>query len=141
MSAEDKIFLQCIKEGSKLRVRVISPGYNNEANCQFPRNIRVEGRTYSTFISNLSFSERSGKFFYRVSSKYINIESKLVDKIYENIDSECIICMDNTYEVILVPCGHYCLCKECATKLKLSHSNCPLCRKKINMFVTRDMLL
>jgi hypothetical protein len=152
---EKLIYLKCVSAGKKLHVRVISPGYNHEANCQFPRNIRQEGKTYSAPLCNLSFSQMRGKFFYRVSknnikiiednSKIINsVESKeckiSIKQIYENVDADCIICMDNKYEVVLVPCGHYCLCKECANQLQKSKSNCPLCRQKINMFVTRDML-
>jgi len=40
------VILECVKEGAKLRVRVVSPGYNKSFNCQFPRNIRVEGARY-----------------------------------------------------------------------------------------------
>lgn len=152
---ENLIYLKCVTDGKKLRVRVISPGYNREANCQFPRNIRQEGTTYSAPLSNLSFSQMRGKFFYRVSKYNIkiiednsniinNIESKeckiSIKQIYENVDTDCIVCMDKKYEVVLVPCGHYCLCKECATHLQKLKSNCPLCRQKINMFATRDML-
>jgi hypothetical protein len=97
-----------------------------------------------------------GKFFYRVPKNDIKIieddsininsivdnkECKIsINKIYENVDTDCIVCMDKKYEVVLVPCGHYCLCKECAQHLQKSKSNCPLCRQKINMFATRDML-
>ena len=29
---DNKVYLECIKEGKKLRVKIISPGYNNNAN-------------------------------------------------------------------------------------------------------------
>lgn len=35
--------LKCVKEGSKLRIKIISDGYLNSANCQFPRALRVMG--------------------------------------------------------------------------------------------------
>lgn len=38
--------LHCIKEGGKLRVRVLSDGYEKGWNVQFPKNLRVEGATY-----------------------------------------------------------------------------------------------
>jgi len=40
----DIVYLQCVKVKNKLRVRITTPGYKNDANCQFPRAIRVEGR-------------------------------------------------------------------------------------------------
>jgi len=37
------ILVQCVKEGSKLRARVVSDGYNPDLNMRFPRDIREEG--------------------------------------------------------------------------------------------------
>ena len=45
--------LKCIKEGSKLRVRILSPGYLANANCQFPRDIRIEGLRYKVNYPDL----------------------------------------------------------------------------------------
>ena len=45
--SDQQVYLECVREKSKLRVRIISPGYYSDANCQFPRAIRVEGRKYS----------------------------------------------------------------------------------------------
>lgn len=40
------VLVQCVKEGSKLRARVVSDGYNPDYNIRFPRNIRAEGVLY-----------------------------------------------------------------------------------------------
>lgn len=37
---------------------------------------------------------------------------------------ECVVCMDATKSVILIPCWHYCLCEGCADEVK----SCPICR-------------
>jgi outer membrane protein assembly factor BamB len=37
---------ECVPEGSKVRVRVVSPGYNPGWNVQFPRNLREAGARY-----------------------------------------------------------------------------------------------
>lgn len=42
----DGVLVQCVKEGKKLRVRVVSDGYNPNYNIRFPRNIREEGILY-----------------------------------------------------------------------------------------------
>jgi predicted DNA-binding WGR domain protein len=44
--AKEGVLVECYKEGGKLRVRVLSPGYKKTYNCQFPRNIREEGARY-----------------------------------------------------------------------------------------------
>ncbi|WP_009633873.1 vWA domain-containing protein [Synechocystis sp. PCC 7509] len=45
-STDSGVVLECQREGGKLRVRVVSDGYNPDFNVQFPRNIRQEGVTY-----------------------------------------------------------------------------------------------
>lgn len=43
---KDGVLLKCVREAGKLRVRVISDGYNSDFNVQFPRSIREDGVTY-----------------------------------------------------------------------------------------------
>jgi hypothetical protein len=56
------VIVECIKDGSKIRARVISPGFKKTYNCQFPRNIREAG---AKFIVD-EVREVSGGGFYRV---------------------------------------------------------------------------
>jgi len=81
---DELVYLKCVKEGSKLRIKIISPGFHHSANCQFPKNIRVENRKYSVPLHAISFAEGPNhKFFYRVSKSYIKIEN---DELIIDID-------------------------------------------------------
>jgi Ca-activated chloride channel homolog len=40
------VLIQCVKDGSKLRARVVSDGYESTWNMRFPRSIREEGTLY-----------------------------------------------------------------------------------------------
>jgi Ca-activated chloride channel family protein len=42
----DGVLVQCVKEGSKLRARVVSDAYEPDWNMRFPRSIREEGMLY-----------------------------------------------------------------------------------------------
>jgi Ca-activated chloride channel family protein len=42
----DGVLVQCVKDGSKLRARVVSDGYEPDWNMRFPRSIREEGMLY-----------------------------------------------------------------------------------------------
>lgn len=42
----DGVLVQCLKDGKKLRVRVVSDAYNPDWNMRFPRSIREEGVMY-----------------------------------------------------------------------------------------------
>jgi len=146
--------LRCVKEGNKLRMKVITPGYISAANCQFPRDIRVNGCEYEVPKDDIVLTETKGNFFYKVKTKKNNIVihnqvttilqpnndhlKKL--KIYGDDTSECCICMCEDNEeiifVIFAPCGHYCCCNQCAVSLK----TCPLCRANINQLVRKEQL-
>uniref|UniRef100_A0A182NIM5 RING-type E3 ubiquitin transferase n=1 Tax=Anopheles dirus TaxID=7168 RepID=A0A182NIM5_9DIPT len=43
-------------------------------------------------------------------------------------DQLCVVCIVNPKEVICLPCGHVCLCENCAQKISL---HCPVCRTVI----------
>ncbi len=62
--AGDGILVQCVRLGGKLRIKVISEGYDPNLNVQFPRSIREEGITYLvdeiTLSANQSFYRASG---------------------------------------------------------------------------------
>ncbi|MDJ0687686.1 MAG: VWA domain-containing protein [Xenococcaceae cyanobacterium MO_188.B32] len=63
--AGDGIVLKCEKIKAKLRIRVISDGYNPDLNVQFPRSIREEGVTY--VVDELILSAKGN--FYRTSGE------------------------------------------------------------------------
>ncbi len=56
------IELHCVREGGKLRIKVLSDGYDTTKNIQFPRAIRAEGARY--VVEGLELS--SDSTFYRV---------------------------------------------------------------------------
>lgn len=145
------VTLKCIKEGSRLRVRITSPGYYHDANCQFPRDIRLVGRSYECPASDVTLAKGPrGKYFYRINKKGIKVldsekpSEKVSLKVYGDDDSdECLICMDQTKDVVFAPCGHFCSCGGCAqlllatTSSSTSSSTCPLCRTAISVVVER----
>mmetsp|Transcript_30415 Transcript_30415/g.72910 ORF Transcript_30415/g.72910 Transcript_30415/m.72910 type:complete len:553 (-) Transcript_30415:25-1683(-) len=61
-SADGKIVVECVKEAGKIRVRVISPGYNSSFNCQFPKAIREASAKFVVDSVELA----GGGDFYRV---------------------------------------------------------------------------
>ncbi|XP_066595763.1 mitochondrial E3 ubiquitin protein ligase 1 [Prorops nasuta] len=43
-------------------------------------------------------------------------------------DQICVVCHTNPREIILLPCGHVCICEDCSDDIK---SSCPVCRGSI----------
>lgn len=137
----DKVYLKCMKIGQKLRVRIISDGYNKNSNCQFPRNLRIEDRIFTVSPSSIILASSRNTHFYRIG-KPITIENEeviLPQYIYTDDDPDCIVCLTNVKEVIFVPCGHFNTCSDC--NLKLVKRNCPICRQTIINTITPDMMI
>ncbi len=140
-----EVRFRCVQEGRKLRVRIVTPGYNLEANCQFPRDIRAPGKEFVAPASAVKFPERRGKFFYSVDKKQIK-EAQVattLTAIYESCD--CVICYSEAPTIVLAPCGHFCLCDDCSVQLMVQKPGmpapkCPMCRAAITQRVTRDQI-
>ncbi|XP_011687509.1 PREDICTED: mitochondrial ubiquitin ligase activator of NFKB 1 [Wasmannia auropunctata] len=43
-------------------------------------------------------------------------------------DQICVVCKTNAREIILLPCGHVCICEDCSVSI---NNNCPVCRTQI----------
>ena len=43
----------------------------------------------------------------------------------------CVICLEQEYNAVFVPCGHMCCCMNCSSHV----TNCPLCRRRIDQAV------
>ncbi|WAQ97338.1 RN157-like protein [Mya arenaria] len=65
------------------------------------------------------------------------IENKNNDKVkdddgeedeLEDSGAECVICMSDMRDTLILPCRHLCLCSTCAESLRYQASNCPICR-------------
>ncbi|XP_050440500.1 E3 ubiquitin-protein ligase MGRN1 isoform X2 [Adelges cooleyi] len=50
------------------------------------------------------------------------------DEELEDGSSECVICMSDMRDTLILPCRHLCLCQSCADSLRYQANNCPICR-------------
>jgi Zinc finger, C3HC4 type (RING finger) len=139
------VALQCISQGGKLRVRITSPGYLRDANCQFPKDLRAEGRTYECDESCISLSGSGKKYFYRVKKNGISVTAEgalpiveLPNHIFTDDSPECSICFEEPKALIFVPCGHYSICGGC--NKNLVRRVCPICRSPIKSIITPDQV-
>jgi hypothetical protein len=144
----DEIRLRCVKEGAKLRIKILSPGYSHSANCQFPKDMREAGKEYLVPRDDVKMSQMKGKFFYRIGKKNIKVAHDRVEidnkadlknlKVYRDEEStDCAICMESGLElVIMYPCGHMYACEKCSKACK----SCPICRGKIEQWVKQEDL-
>ena len=53
----------------------------------------------------------------------------------EGVDLDCVVCLDAKKDHVCMPCGHVCMCAECAASVVKSRGkdgNCPMCHKKVD---------
>ncbi|UQA55765.1 WGR domain-containing protein [Polyangium aurulentum] len=65
------VVVECYAQGGKLRVRVVSPGFDKKRNCQFPRDIREAGARF--VVDEVRESTSGG--FYRALGKIRRLEA------------------------------------------------------------------
>ncbi|KAI4460701.1 mahogunin [Holotrichia oblita] len=53
---------------------------------------------------------------------------KAADDDNEDNGSECVVCMSEVRDTLILPCRHLCLCNSCANTLRYQANNCPICR-------------
>ena len=68
----------------------------------------------------------------------LNTEAaQLIINIESNVQRLCVVCQDREKSVILMPCRHMCLCRECSNHSTLN--SCPKCRsiiaRRISVFI------
>ena len=51
-----------------------------------------------------------------------------------NESQECVVCLNNPREVVLLNCGHICLCIDCVEALP-QPMRCPVCRQTVERFL------
>ncbi|EFN81444.1 E3 ubiquitin ligase RNF157 [Harpegnathos saltator] len=57
-----------------------------------------------------------------------NAKQQGSDEDTEDNGSECVICMCDVRDTLILPCRHLCLCNGCADSLRYQANNCPICR-------------
>lgn len=133
--------------------------YDNTYNCQFPRDIRQEGRFYEIGKDDLTLAVTGSTPFYRINKRNIRIvnrdgrtavpvETKKAVKGKKKVESlpqpqlavvpdqifevnECVICMSCVPNIIFLPCAHLCSCGDCFKMMQSKGNDCPMCRRRI----------
>ena len=160
MAAAGLVEFECVAEGSRLRVRIVTPGYAPGANCQFPRAIRAAGARFVAEAAAVHVAQSRGRYFYRVTPGAIRVLAGappgVADgappglaarpaAIFADDDPTCSVCLDAPKSLVFIPCGHYHTCADCFAGMQRSAGapltlRCPICRQQVAAAVDRALL-
>lgn len=71
-------------------------------------------------------------WFYKFYKNYIAELNYRRLEIENNVEDSCIVCLDKPRDIVVIPCGHICICSSC---VQLVNNKCPICRMKIDRVV------
>jgi len=63
------------------------------------------------------------------------MSSTVTTKSVTSNSKECVICLSDDRDTIVVPCGHMCICSRCASTMVRQRDRCPLCRQKVSCYI------
>ncbi|XP_038633244.1 E3 ubiquitin ligase RNF157 isoform X2 [Scyliorhinus canicula] len=65
---------------------------------------------------------------YGIENKYNCPQPKGADDEHSDNSAECVVCLSDVRDTLILPCRHLCLCNACADTLRYQANNCPICR-------------
>ncbi|XP_069180631.1 probable E3 ubiquitin-protein ligase MGRN1 isoform X4 [Procambarus clarkii] len=77
------------------------------------------------FVDGLSYLLQE---IYGIENKNADNCKVSTEEDIEDNGAECVICMCNLRDTLILPCRHLCLCNCCADSLRYQANNCPICR-------------
>lgn len=57
------------------------------------------------------------------------------EAIDENPEKECLICLTEDKDTLIMPCAHLCVCENCGKELVKAKHTCPICRGNISSLI------
>lgn len=87
----------------------------------FKQKMFIDGLYY--LLQEIYGIENKNVTTLKSGEQYISPEDDIDDN-----GSECVICMSDSRDTLILPCRHLCLCNACADSLRYQANNCPICR-------------
>ena len=75
------------------------------------------------------------QFIQDVRQLRLQAERRREEEANNETENTCIVCLANPREIVLLDCGHLCLCADCVTQLP-EPMLCPICRQSVERYVT-----
>ncbi|CAC5388666.1 unnamed protein product [Mytilus coruscus] len=112
-----RAYQSCLETNSGLRSVDINQLTNRLLDLTVVENQYAEETTQQrqdVHVCDQSLEDRTPSYIHRIEQEVHQLRATLM----------CKICMDNSANVVIMPCGHFTSCLQCSSAL----TNCPQCR-------------
>ncbi|KAH0908021.1 hypothetical protein HID58_039848 [Brassica napus] len=91
-------------------------------------------------ITQVTYVKEDGEIKPSVIKQFISVNGTryelqdiygIGDAVDENARKECVICLSEPRDVLVLPCRHMCMCVGCAKELRFQTNLCPVCRQPV----------
>nr|VDC84586.1 unnamed protein product [Brassica rapa] len=107
--------------------------------CIYPLAVKMEaaaapeeGKSTNAQITQLTFVKEKGEVKIRVVKQLLWVNGaryELQDIYGTDQGKECVVCLSEPRDTIVLPCRHMCMCSGCAKALRFQKNECPVCRQ------------
>lgn len=63
-----------------------------------------------------------------MDSEYICYDIYGIEQTSIENPEECVVCLTELRDTVVIPCRHLCICHSCAQVLRYQSNKCPICR-------------
>jgi hypothetical protein len=121
---DQKLTVKMILQLKTLDVKVIERLFNVCFDFLIALILQIDGVQYS--LHDIYGFASKGE-----NSDPNNANEGSQDNIEEAVETspDCVICLSEEKNTVVLPCRHMCLCDSCADVLKSQNNKCPICRQ------------
>ena len=116
--------------------------YKNEIQKEVSLRLLTENFTFNLIQVSSTYFTKSNQIKNKTENQNSNMSKKEIKTIkknnnkkeeeIENLEENCILCYENKPNILIDPCCHGGVCKNCVIQyLKADGKNCPLCKTNI----------
>uniref|UniRef100_A0A8C8DD05 E3 ubiquitin-protein ligase n=1 Tax=Oryzias sinensis TaxID=183150 RepID=A0A8C8DD05_9TELE len=129
--ADDELLFDVDKEIFPMVVQAVVDEGDGELGCL--RSVKDEDIQVNISLVSLQNIWVDGVSYllqeiYGIENKYNSQESKVADDEISDNSAECVVCLSDVRDTLILPCRHLCLCNACADTLRYQANCCPICR-------------
>ena len=108
---------------------------------------RYSNIAYAKFLEILRQSDLEGKHLTNINQptlKALKLQDnqhqesvlKHLEELTKTQNNRCAVCLTDRATMLVIPCGHICICKDCKEVYVLKFQECPSCKQKIDQIIT-----